>query len=110
MIGELLIGAACTVGGVTVGHIQGYLMGVKVRNITNLLTFTPEPEPVVEPETIQSKTHCQCTHGLQTHRHSGHGVCVVAIKDSTCACQFFVGKTIPNPRYVKKDKDVLDLS
>lgn len=102
MIGELLIGAGCALGGVTVGHLQGYLMGVKVKNLTSLVV---NRDPVI----TQSTTTCQCGHGLQTHRLKGQGICTVLVGERLvhrCACQFFVGKEITPPQPPNNELDL----
>lgn len=101
MIGELLIGAGCALGGVTVGHVQGYLMGVKVKNLTSLI-INPKPTVIT-----QSETECQCGHGLQNHARRGDGPCGVTTRPGyTCACQFFVGKEITPPQPPKNELDL----
>jgi hypothetical protein len=94
VIAGMLIGAGLVIVGVLVGHAQGYLMGVKVRNVSSL-TLT-------EPETRD----CVCGHAITGHvllrrRKVGdtRGSCQTAIGRGSCACAGYVPRPakVPTP-------------
>ena len=94
----LLIGALCALAGVIVGHFAGYLMGVKVRNVSALAAGSSEPDTRV----------CLCGHSHVAHRLVGKpprpdGRCMCAPSSNPfgeCACSMYIPK--PNPVRVTK--------
>jgi hypothetical protein len=91
MIAGMFIGFAIAVMAGAIGHFQGYLMGVKVRNVTELFASPPTP----------TTNKCECTHTKNTHSGRGTGSCDVSTRPGyTCACKFFV-PIIEKPKKVK---------
>lgn len=92
MIGEMLTGAGCATVGYLIGHVTGYLMGEKVRNVTSLLAADREPYVERDPD------NCQCEHWRNAHI-DGKGACSAAIGPDRvrCACKLFIGKPVKRP-------------
>ena len=86
MIGELIAGGGIAIAGLVIGHFEGYLMGSKIRNVSQLL---------LSSDSSSSTLPCLCGHPVTTHRDKGNGPCAATIKDerggvtSGCPCKFY---------------------
>ena len=85
MIGELIAGGGIAIAGLVIGHFEGYLMGSKVRNVSQL---------VLSSDSSSSPLPCLCGHPVTTHRDKGTGPCAATVKDaqgvtSGCPCKFY---------------------
>lgn len=84
----LLIGGLLIIAALVVGHFEGYLMGVKVRNVTALVG-----KPELNPR------DCVCGHSHSTHKAGpdgpGSGACQCLVGkhgDFMCACMVYIPK------------------
>ncbi|MBE7187201.1 hypothetical protein [Jatrophihabitans endophyticus] len=85
MIGELIAGGGIAVVGLVIGHFEGYLMGSKVRNVSQLM---------LAADSSSSTLPCLCGHPVTTHRDKGNGPCAATVRDehgitSGCPCKFY---------------------
>ncbi|MEO9137548.1 MAG: hypothetical protein ABI345_00615 [Jatrophihabitans sp.] len=85
MIAGIIIGGVIAIVALVIGHFEGYLMGVKVRNVAALYA---------QSDNDRNTGKCLCGHTVNTHRNSGGGNCTaftdVAGGNMPCPCKFFV--------------------
>lgn len=85
MVAELIAGGGIAVVALVIGHFEGYLMGSKVRNLSQLM---------LTPDDSRSTLPCLCGHPVTMHRDHGKGSCSAFVTGENgtnvgCACKFY---------------------